>query len=104
MLAHTENRNDAGMMQTRRRFRLALEALASSRIEQNLLWQDLERDVPAQRDLFGLVDDPHPAPAHLAKNPKISQLLERRQRTAPRRKLLGRFPALLHFDKGGEKL
>ena len=35
--------------------------------------EDLERDVPAQRLLHRLVDDPHAAPADLAENPVFAR-------------------------------
>jgi hypothetical protein len=34
--------------------------------------------VPAERNLLGLVHDPHAAPGDLAKHPVIAELLERR--------------------------
>ena len=45
---------------------LALEPPALLGVAEQLRRQDLQGDVPAQRDLLGLVDDPHAAAADLA--------------------------------------
>src|SRR4029453_6438873 len=44
---------------------LALETLARRRIVEVRLGQDLQRDLAAQADVLGLVDDTHPASAEL---------------------------------------
>ena len=38
--------------------------------------QDLERDAAAERDLLGLVDDPHAPPADLAEDPEVAEHAE----------------------------
>ena len=43
--------------------------------------QHLERHPPAERDLLGLVDDPHASPADLSQNPVIADLLQRCSRS-----------------------
>ena len=49
--------------------------------------QDLQRHVPAQRLLHGLVDDAHAAPADLAEDAVVAQLPRgRRPRSGPRRR------------------
>ena len=40
--------------------------------------RDLERDPPPERDLLGLVDDPHPPPAHLAQETEVAELADAR--------------------------
>ena len=76
MLAEPEDRDDIGVVQSRRRPRLALEALKLLGVANQLPRQDLEGDMTAQRDLLGLVDNPHPAVPDLADDPEVAQLLE----------------------------
>ena len=54
-------------------------------VQPELLRQHLEGDVPAQRDLLGLVDDAHAAAADLADDAVVAQALQRRQRAGGRR-------------------
>jgi hypothetical protein len=74
MLADPENRHDVGVVQPRRRPRLALEAAQLPGVEQGVGRQHLEGDVPAQRDQFSLVDDPHAPAADLAQDLVIPEL------------------------------
>jgi hypothetical protein len=78
LLAHTIDRHDMAVMQPRRRARLEQEAAEVGRVGQALPGQDLQRHVPAQRDLLGLVDHAHPTPADLADDPVVPQLSEGR--------------------------
>ncbi len=59
--------------------RLGLETLEAARVDGRGEGQDLERDPPPERDLLGLVDDPHPAPAHLAQETEVAQLADARR-------------------------
>ena len=74
-LADAEDRHDVGVVQACRRARLPLEPLPLLPVGEHLSGQDLQRHVPAQRDLFGLVDDPHAAAADLAQDAVIAQAL-----------------------------
>jgi hypothetical protein len=47
-------------------------------IAHKLRGQDLERDVAAQRNLLGLVDDAHTAVADLANDPEVADLVGER--------------------------
>ena len=87
VFADAEDRHDVGVVQLRRRLRLALEATLRPGVLPELLGQDLEGDVPAERDLLRLVDDAHAAVADLADDAVVAQALERRQRTIGRRLL-----------------
>ena len=53
-----------------------LEAAQVLRVVQAVGGQHLDGHVPAQRQLLGLVDDPHAAPAHLAQDLVIPELLQ----------------------------
>ena len=57
---------------------LAAEPLQDHPVAGDLPRQDLERDPAAQRDLLGLVDDAHAAPADLAEDPVVADLPEGR--------------------------
>ena len=83
LLAHAEDRHDVGVVQLGRGPGLALESPALLGVSERLRRQDLERDVAAQRDLLGLVDDAHAAAADLAENAIVAQLLEVRDRDGP---------------------
>ena len=61
------------MVQVGRGLRFVLETLKLLGIEHCRKRQDLECHAPAQRDLHGLVDNPHPAPADLADNAIVAQ-------------------------------
>ena len=67
----------------------------------------LERDPAAERDLLGLVHDPHPAAADLAHHPVVAHLRERRRRLASSRLRLGasqHFLGLLDLHQRREQL
>ncbi len=67
------DRHDVGVVQPRRRLRLAAEPFQGQAVFRNLAGQDLERHLAAQADLLGLVDHPHAAPADLAEDAVIAQ-------------------------------
>ena len=73
LLADPVDRDDVGVVQPRRRPRLAAEPSEVPRVGQGVRRQDLQRDVPAERLLLGLVHDAHPAAAHLADDPVVAQ-------------------------------
>ena len=75
VLAHIVDRNDVGVVQPCRGAGLAAEPLLDQPVAGNLPWQDLERHAAAQRDLLGLVHDAHAAPADLAEDPVVADLL-----------------------------
>ena len=76
LLADAENRHDIGMVQLGGGPGLTLESPPLLGVSQRVLRQDLERHMPAQRDLFGLVDDSHSTAADLAKDSVIAELIE----------------------------
>ena len=96
MLADAEDRHDVGMVQLRDGLRLALEPLEALGIELGMV-DRLDGDVPPERLLDRLVDDPHPAPAQFAEDAKLADPL----RHEPG---LLRPPAhLLHHGDGAEE-
>ncbi len=60
VLAHTEYGDNVGVVQLGRGARFAFEPQLLLGVHQGLMRQHLESDMPAQRDLLGLVNDPHP--------------------------------------------
>ena len=68
MHTHPEDRNDVGVVQERGGPGLALESDQLDRSHLPSVGQDLERHVPAQALLLGLVHDAHAAPANLAQD------------------------------------
>ena len=66
LAADRVHRHDLLVLHVGRRECLGLEALEAPGVDGRGEREDLERDPPPQRDLLGLVHDPHPAPAHLA--------------------------------------
>ena len=85
--------------------RLAAEPLQGLAVADHVAGQDLEGHAAAQRDLLGLVDHPHPAPADLADDPVVADLSQ--SRDGGRR--LGCLVAgvaldLLDLDQGREHL
>ena len=74
-----EDRHDIGVVQPRCRPRLPLEPQHLLGVGESRIGQNLEGDPPTQRLLLGLVDDPHAAPADLAKNPVVAQSLQPRR-------------------------
>ena len=72
-LADLVDRHDAGVLQAGGRRRLAPEAGDGGRRDGEVLVQQLERDLPAQRDLFCEVDRAHAAAAELAQDPVVAE-------------------------------
>jgi len=71
--ADAEDGHDVGVVQPRRRLRLALEALQQVRPRRRLGRQHLEGDVAAERFLHRLVDDAHAAAADLAQQQVLAE-------------------------------
>jgi hypothetical protein len=69
---------DAGVVERRGRARLALEALERLGILCHLRGQELERDLPAELAVLGLVHDAHPAAAELRRHPVVGHLADHR--------------------------
>ena len=74
VLAHAEDRHDVGVVQP-----AAARASRRNRsqqlgVEPRVARQDLQRHVPAQRVLLGLVDHAHAAAADLAEDPVVAEL------------------------------
>ena len=69
-----------GMIERRRRPRLALEAVDGRLVARDALGQELQRDFAAELEVLGLVDDAHPAAAELGLNPIVADDGARRQR------------------------
>ena len=63
LLADFINRADVGMVQGGGRLRLALKAGQGLRILDHIAGKKLKRDKPVQRQVFGFVDNTHPAAA-----------------------------------------
>jgi hypothetical protein len=68
VLADLEDRDDIGVVQPGRGPCLAAEPLLAAGVLADGGGEDFQRDVPAQGELLGLVDDPHAAPADLAED------------------------------------
>ncbi len=68
-LAYPEDRHNVRVVQSSSGFRLALKALQIRGVGAAVAGKHLERHVPAQRDLLGLVHHAHAAPADLADQP-----------------------------------
>ena len=69
----SEDRHDSGVLEPRRRSRLAKEANREPLVERRAGRQHLQRDSAAERFLLGLVDDPHAATPELADEPEITE-------------------------------
>src|SRR5579884_3703069 len=65
VLADLVDRYDVGMVQLGSGAGLAVEALTKSDVAEGVSRQHLQGDAPAQRHLFGLIDDAHAAAADL---------------------------------------
>ena len=76
LAADRVHRDDLLVLHVRRGQCLGLESLEPAGIDGRRERQDLERDPPPERDLLGLVDDAHPAPADLAQEAKVAQLAD----------------------------
>ena len=86
------DRDDVRVVQAGGGLGLELEPLQLPRVHRRGNRQDLQRHAAAERDLLGLVDDPHAAPADLADDAEIAQharadLRCRFQGTDPARRL-----------------
>src|SRR4029453_9424918 len=68
------NRADVRMIERRGRPRLESEALRGLRVALQVGWQELQRDVPAKRQILGLIDDAHAARADAAQDPIVGDL------------------------------
>ena len=80
VLADLEDRHDVGVVQPGRGAGLAAEPLLDQPVAGHLPRQDLQRHPAAQRDLLGLVDHAHAAPADLAEDPVVADLPQGRIR------------------------
>src|SRR5262249_3381053 len=67
--------DDVRMFQRCCRARFVLKPLQMPRVHGSRERQSLKRYAPAQRDLFGFVDDPHPAAADFAKDAEVAECL-----------------------------
>ena len=76
LAANSMHRDDPLMLHMGCRKRLGFESLEAARVDGRGERQDLERDPPPQRDLFGLVDDAHPPAAHLAQKAKVADFAD----------------------------
>ena len=72
LLADRVHRHDVLVPQMRRGEGLVLEALQLARVEGRGERQHLQRHAPPQRDLLGLVDHAHAAPADFAQEAEIA--------------------------------
>jgi hypothetical protein len=63
VFADLVNRADVGMIERRRRSRLAPEALQRRGIVRRVFGKKLQRGQPAEQSIFGRVDDAHAAAA-----------------------------------------
>jgi hypothetical protein len=79
LVADRVDRHDLLVLDLGSRQGLGLEALKATGVNGRGEREDLERDAPAERDLLGLIDDPHSAPAHLAQQAKVAQLADARR-------------------------
>src|SRR5713226_6200919 len=78
-----EDGDDVGVVQLRGGVSFVLEALQLPGIERAGEGEDFQGDPPAERDLLGLVDDAHAAPADLADDAEIAQNSVLRSLTLP---------------------
>src|SRR5678810_556036 len=74
LFADLVNRADVRMIERRRRPRFEPEALGGLRAALQVAWQELQRDVPAKRQILGLIDDAHTARADAAQDPIVGDL------------------------------
>jgi hypothetical protein len=66
------------MIEAGRQLRFGEETLAISRVLREIRGQELQRDVPAQAQIFGEVDDAHPALAQQLLDAVPAYLVRRR--------------------------
>ena len=74
LFADLVNRADVRMIERRGRARLEPEALGGLRVALQIVRQELQRDVPAQRQVLGLVDDAHAAGPDAVQDPVVGDL------------------------------
>ena len=84
VLADAEHGHDVRVVQFGGGSRFTLKAPFLLGVLQGLIGQNLEGDMPAERDLLGLVNDPHAAVADLTNDAIIAELLEGDVPRAPR--------------------
>ena len=75
VLADFVNRADVGMIQRRRHPRFARETFDGLRIARVFLRQKLQRDLAAEIQIFGEIDDSHAATAEFFKNAVVRDCL-----------------------------
>ena len=80
-----EDWHDVRVVELGHCLRLDAEPLQFQRVERRDPGEDLERDPTPQRDLLGLVDDPHPSAADLTHEPILAENRIRRQCILSRR-------------------
>src|SRR5262249_47661398 len=73
LAADVVHRHDVGVMQLRSRVRFIAKALQLSRIHRSGKRQDLQRHLPAERDLLRLVDDAHAAATDFAEDTEVTE-------------------------------
>ena len=83
LAADRMHRHDPLVLHVCGRQRLGLETLEAARVDGRGERQDLERDPPPERNLLGLVDDPHPPPADLAQEAEVAELADLREIVRP---------------------
>ena len=69
-----EDRHDVRVVQLRRGLGLDLEPLALLGVDGRGEWEHLQGNAAAQRDLLGLVNDPHAPSANFAEDAVVTQL------------------------------
>src|SRR5262249_269166 len=73
LAADVVHRHDVRVVQLRRGVRFIAKALQLPRIHRSGKRQDLQRHLPAERDLLRLVADTHAAPADFAEDAEITE-------------------------------
>ena len=89
LAADRMHRHDPLVLHVCGRQRLGLESLEATRVNGRGERQYLERDPPPERDLLGLVDDPHPAAADLAQETEVAELADGRGNRRPAHRATG---------------
>jgi hypothetical protein len=75
MLADPVDRDDIRVVQPGSGFCLPLEPPPQLGVANDMAGQNFQRDVPAQRNLFRLVNNAHSALAYFADDSKVAELL-----------------------------
>jgi hypothetical protein len=109
---HSVDRHDVAVVKTGGRAGLELEPRDLRGAETPRERKDLERDVPAERFLHGLINDAHPAACHLAQDSEIAEAPPRHVRLngpdpnrrfiADRRFVARRLDSFHHQQRGKE--